>query len=594
MIRKDILVREYIKKWRRKHGEHIRQSGEREKTRVGRKKLVVTVIGVGAVLVAAGVAGTMYYRQTQSSTTQENGGLWGHQNGKNTNENLVTASGTTSIGVDAVTFAIDFLEDTSLYVEEVYVSSGDEVEAGTQYLKFTDDSIEEARSELETTAKEAEISYRSGVITTQESKIEAKYTYQQALLDAQQAQQVYEDALAAAQATLDAAEEAYTEAQDDYNEYLYKVENNTFYEDYEVEEKKTAYEEAYDLYVNRVSYWELTEDELDSLDSSSSSMTGSSATTVSTSTTASDSSATASGGQGDASAAGGMMGGGSSAASQEEQAAKADRQWILKTVALLEERMDEAEDEYEQAKEDYEDEIDGAELKLQKLLNTYESKREAYEAAQIAYQKEILSAKTTYETTLAKGQTAQNDYDTQLTSLSESLEKLADEKQEAEENLALFESLIGDGYLYTQEAGTILMSQAEEGETLAGGDIVFAYSNPEKITVSVAVSQDSIAQLSVGESAMVMISDYGNYNGVIESIDPVSSSDSRTSVTYTVEVALDGDVSDLSANLTATVIFGMDTDNVQNNEAQQPRIEMEEEAQTQTEENTQQGGSSNE
>ena len=259
-------------------------------------------------------------------------------------------------------------------------------------------------------------------------------------------------------------------------------------------------------------------------------MTGSSTITVSTSTTASDSSATASGGQGDASAAGGMMGGGSSAASQEEQAAKADRQWILKTVALLEERMDEAEDEYEQAKEDYEDEIDGAELKLQKLLNTYESEREAYEAAQIAYQKEILSAKTTYETTLAKGQTAQNDYDTQLTSLSESLEKLADAKQEAEENLALFESLIGDGYLYTQETGTILMSRAEEGETLAGGDIVFAYSNPEKITVSVAVSQDSIAQLSVGESAMVMISDYGNYNGVIESIDPVSSSDSYSNL----------------------------------------------------------------
>lgn len=573
--------------------ENTSDNQEKEKkTRVGRKKLVVTVIGVGAVLVAAGVAGTMYYRQTQSSTTQENGGLWGHQNGKNMNENLVTASGTTSIGVDAVTFAIDFLEDTSLYVEEVYVSSGDEVEAGTQYLKFTDDSIEEARSELETTAKEAEISYRSGVITTQESKIEAKYTYQQALLDAQQAQQVYEDALAAAQATLDAAEEAYTEAQDDYNEYLYKVENNTFYEDYEVEEKKTAYEEAHELYVDRVAYWELTEDELDSLDSSSNSMSGSSTTTVSTSTTASDSSATASGGQGDASAAGGMMGGGSSAVSQEEQAAKADRQWILKTVALLEERMDEAEDEYEQAKEDYEDEIDGAELKLQKLLNTYESKREAYEAAKIAYQKEILSAKTTYETTLAKGQTAQNDYDTQLTSLSEALEKLADAKQEAEENLALFESLIGDGYLYTQEAGTILMSRAEEGETLAGGDIVFAYSNPEKITVSVAVSQDSIAQLSVGESAMVMISDYGNYNGVIESIDPVSSSDNRTSVTYTVEVALDGDVSDLSANLTATVIFGMDEDNVQNEKVQQPQTEMEEEVQT--EENTQQGGSGNE
>ena len=562
--------------------ENTSDNQEKEKkSRVGRKKLVVTVIGVGMVLTAAGVADTIYYRQTQSSTTQENGGQWGHQGGMNMNDNLVTASGTTSIGVDAVTFAIDFLEDTSLYVEEVYVSSGDEVEAGTKYLKFTDDSIEDARSELESTAREAQIAYRSGVITTQESKIEAKYTYQQTLLDAQQAQQVYEDTLASLQATLDAAEDEYTQAQDDYNEYLYKVENNTFSEDYEIETKKTAYEEAYDLYVDRVEYWELTEDELDSLDSSSASMSGSSTTTVSTSTTSSDSS-----GQG---SAGGMMMGGnasSQAATREEQEAKADRQWILKTVALLKERMEEAEEDYEQAKEDYEDEIDGAELKLQKLLNTYESKREAYEAAQMTYQKECLSAKTTYETTLAKGQTAQNDYDTQLTSLSESLEKLADAKEEAQDNLALFESLIGDGYLYTDEAGTILMSRAEAGEVLTGDDIIFAYSNPDKITVSVAVSQDSIAQLSVGESAMVMISDYGNYSGVIESINPVASSDSRTSVTYTVEVALDGDVSALSANLTATVILGMDTDHAQQDETVQ--------IQTETEEMTQQGGSEHE
>lgn len=567
--------------------ENTSDNQEKEKKkRVGRKKLVVAVIGVGMVLTAAGVAGTIYYRQTQSGTTQENGGQWGHQGGMNMNDNLVTASGTTSIGVDAVTFAIDFLEDTSLYVEEVYVSSGDEVEAGTKYLKFTDDSIEDARSELESTVRETQIAYRSGVITTQESKIEAKYTYQQALLDAQQAQQVYEDTLASLQATLDAAEDEYTQAQDDYNEYLYKVENNTFSEDYEIETKKTAYEEAYDLYVDRVEYWELTEDELDSLDSSSASMSGSSTTTVSTGTTNStDTTSSDSSGQG---GAGGMMGGNGSsqAATREEQEAKADRQWILKTVALLKERMEEAEEDYEQAKEDYEDEIDGAELKLQKLLNTYESKREAYEAAQITYQNESLSAKTTYETTLAKGQTAQNDYDTQLTSLSESLEKLADAKEEAQDNLVLFESLIGDGYLYTDEAGTILMSRAEEGEVLTGGDIIFAYSNPDKITVSVAVSQDSIAQLSVGESAMVMISDYGNYSGVIESINPVASSDSRTSVTYTVEVALDGDVSALSANLTATVIFGMDTDNAQQDETVQ--------IQTETEEMTQQGGSEHE
>lgn len=44
-------------------------------------------------------------------------------------DEMITASGTIAIGMDAVTFDIDFLEETSLYVEEVYLSNGDEVEA---------------------------------------------------------------------------------------------------------------------------------------------------------------------------------------------------------------------------------------------------------------------------------------------------------------------------------------------------------------------------------------------------------------------------------------------------------------------------------
>ena len=89
--------------------------------------------------------------------------------------------------------------------------------------------------------------------------------------------------------------------------------------------------------------------------------------------------------------------------------------------------------------------------------------------------------------------------------------------------------------------------------------MVLAYSNPKEISVSVSISQDDIAKLYVGEAASVMISDYGNYNGVIEMINPVSSSDSRTSVTYTVTVRLEGDVSGLEQNLTANVIFGNET-----------------------------------
>lgn len=176
--------------------------------------------------------------------------------------------------------------------------------------------------------------------------------------------------------------------------------------------------------------------------------------------------------------------------------------------------------------------------------------------AEVSYQKQSLNAKTVYETAVAKGKTAQDDYDTQLTSLKDSLDRLQDAQKEADSNLALFEKLVGDGYLYVEENGTVLMLMAEEGKTLTGGSMIFAYSNPEQLSVSVSVSQNDIARLYVGETATVIISDYGSYSGVIETINPVASSNSRTSVSYTVTVNVQGDVKGLDSNLTASVIFG--------------------------------------
>lgn len=103
------------------------------------------------------------------------------------------------------------------------------------------------------------------------------------------------------------------------------------------------------------------------------------------------------------------------------------------------------------------------------------------------------------------------------------------------------------------------MLMAEEGKVLAGGSMIFAYSNPEQISVSMSVSQEDIAKLYVGEAASVVIADAGTYSGVIETINPIASSNSRTAVSYTVIVNLQGDVSGLDANLTASVILGENT-----------------------------------
>ncbi len=447
------------------------------------------------------------------------------------NAGMVTAAGTTSVGVKAVTFEIDFLEDTDLYVEEVYLSDGDSVEAGDKYIKFTEESIADAREELESAALHAQLAYRSGQISDGESRLQAKYTYDMTMLDAQYAQQIYDDTIAQLDADYAQSAKTYEEAQQEYQEYLERVQNNSFYDDYDIANLKKACEEAKELYLERKEYWEVTEEELKS---------GSSENAGEGTPDFKDSMASA--------GFGGM----------ERQGAQSERKWIVKTVNLLEQEAEEAEEKYTTALEEYEEEIASAELTLQKLLSRLETAREDFSDAEVSYQKQTLNAKTVYETAMAKGKTAQADYDTQLTSLKDSLDRLQDAKKEADSNLALFETLVGDGYLYTEESGTVLMLMAEEGRALAGGSMVFAYSNPEQISVSVSVNQNDIAKLYVGETASAVIPDHGSYSGVIETINPISTSNSRTAVQYTVTVNLQGDVSGLDSNLTATVMFGGD------------------------------------
>ena len=65
--------------------------------------------------------------------------------------------------------------------------------------------------------------------------------------------------------------------------------------------------------------------------------------------------------------------------------------------------------------------------------------------------------------------------------------------------------------------------------------------------------------MTVGDSAYVQTSAGSGYTGVITAIDPVSSSDSRTSVTYsvTVQINVEDKEDSLSANESVTVVFGM-------------------------------------
>lgn len=523
----------------KKNGESAQELDALVKRRKWKNRL--SIAAAAAVVVAIASVSVGSYVKTRQSASGENEDEFGYARNRGGNlgaeSGAVAAAGVTSAGMKAVIFEIDFLEEARLYVEKVYPADGDSVKAGDKYIKFTDESIADAREELEEAKLSAQLACRSGKITDGESRLKAKHTYNVAMLEAQSASQVYDDTIAQLEADYAQAAKAYDEVSKEYDEYLERVQNNSFYEYYGIASLKKAYEDAKELYISQKEHYEVTDEEMQE------------STTENTNASTNVSSALQ----------GGTVPkgfGGMSKQSEEERAVQMDRAWIIKAMKLLSEEAEEAEQEYETALAEYEDEIAVAQLKLQKLQNELETAREDFTDAEILYKKSSLNAKTAYETALAKGKTSQADYETQLAGLEDSLKRLYDASDEAEKNLALFEELVGDGYLYMEESGTVRMLAAEEGKALTGGSMIFAYSDPEQILVSVSVGQNDIAKLYVGEAASVEISDRGNYSGVIETINPISSSNGRSAASYTVTVCLQGDVKGLDSNLTANVVFG--------------------------------------
>lgn len=426
----------------------------------------------------------------------------------NDRDNIVTADGVTQTGMEPVFFEISAPSEIRLCVAEVYLSGGDIIEAGKPCIRFTDDSIEKARAKLERAAQEADLAYRRKVVADGEDKIKAKNTYDTTVLEAGYAPQIYQDTLAQLELQLVRAEHGLEEAQNAYSEYYTSVVNNTFYEDYQVGELKKAYDEAYNLFVSRRTYWKVTQEELDALSNSKNAYTG-----------------------------------------------QDDRTWMIRTVALLKEELTAAQQAYEQAKGAYQAEINGAELKLQQLLNQLEQAQQGLIDAQLASQKGSLHAKTLCELASARGALAANVYDISLMELATELDRLSSARDQAEADRALFEELVGDGCLYTQQAGTVVMVNVAQGQLLSGGEQIYAYHSPGECYVSAAVPQKRAKKLFVGESASVEIPGYGSFNGVVEKLEPVSGANSQTNIYNMAVISLDGDTGGIASDLTAAVTF---------------------------------------
>ena len=450
----------------------------------------------------------------------------GNMAGLSFTEDMTATSGVTNVGITEETFDVENLT-TVLEIEEVYAASGEEVTAGDKILKLTEDSVEEARKELERALEDAELAYRTGAIEYEQNLITAEYTRDSAILTGQQAKDVYDETVASLQSAVTRAEEELQDAEDDIAEYESYVNDGSYKSYFRVDEYQAIYDENLKALTDKMDEWGI----------SWSQVTGSGGGSTQLSVDVSGNNA------------------------QPQSGGTSNASILASLYSILEQNLK----DLEEAEDKYEDALTNAAFELQTLQLKLSSLQQAVTEAKEDYEIQLAQAKLTYETSLSGAERAESDYNTTVEKAKSDLAALKSTYEDAKENLELFESSVGDGYFYASEDGTILRTMVRAEQALTSDAVVFVYSNPKELTVTVSVDQSDITKLTVGDSAYVQSSAGSGYTGVITAIDPVSSSSSRTSVTYsvTVQINVEDEEDSLSANESVTVVFGMTEEEIE-------------------------------
>ena len=481
------------------------------------KKWIIVALVLVLTLGGGSVAAVVILHKNNS---QSEFSMPGNMAGLTFTEDMIAASGVTNVGITEASFDVENLT-TELEIEEVYAVSGEEVTAGDKILKLTEDSVEEARKELERALEDAELAYRTGAIEYEQNLITAEYTRDSAILTGQQAKDVYDETVASLQSAVTRAEEELQDAEDDIAEYESYVNDGSYKSYFKVDEYQAIYDENLKALTDKMDEWGI----------SWSQVTGSGGGSTQLSADVSGNNA------------------------QPQSGGTSNASILASLYSILEQNLK----DLEEAEEKYEDAVTNASFNLQTLQLKLSSLQQAVTEAKENYEIQQAQAKLTYETSLSGAERAESDYNTTVEKVKSDLAALKSTYEDAKENLELFESSVGDGYFYASEDGTILRTMVRAEQALTSDAVVFVYSNPKELTVTVSVDQSDITKLTVGDSAYVQSSAGSGYTGVITAIDPVSSSSSRTSVTYsvTVQINVEDEEDSLSANESVTVVFGM-------------------------------------
>ncbi len=221
-------------------------------------------------------------------------------------------------------------------------------------------------------------------------------------------------------------------------------------------------------------------------------------------------------------------------------------------------------DAYEQARETRDQLLTQKETYENTIIDNQseiEKKQKELQSAQTDKVLDDQQAKNDYNSAVLSGELAQDIYDYSTESLQDAVTQAQSTYDELQQLLDDFNVFVGeDGTVYAPEDGLLISVNCEEEEELTGESTLISYTTRDG-TVSIDVSEEDIAAISVGSSVEIVFTAYPEetYEGTVLSITTTAASDYAATISYPVLIRVEGDTGKLYGGMTADVTFVTDS-----------------------------------
>lgn len=205
---------------------------------------------------------------------------------------------------------------------------------------------------------------------------------------------------------------------------------------------------------------------------------------------------------------------------------------------------------------------EGWEKTVAENQETISSNNEKIIQAQSVLETKQTDAQNTYELSRGTGALASDIYTYTVESLQDTVDSAQKEYEQAQELLEALEAFVGeDGIVYADGDGLVTNIYYEEGDDLVQTGVLLSYVKEDAYTVSVDVSEEDIAGISIGDSVRIEFAAYPEeiYTGTVIAVTTTKTSDHATTVSYPVQVRIEGDTGKLYGGMTASITFVTDS-----------------------------------